>query len=90
MALLKRELHRTAKGPVMNDQDWWRLVFDTDANRLYVEHEWHHTDVRGRGETDQGRSEMDVGAFLSRFGAGPEHRELVRLLSGLFGDKTGA
>jgi hypothetical protein len=42
-ALLKREFHRRAKGPVMNDEDWWRLVFDTDAKRIYVEHEWAHT-----------------------------------------------
>ena len=40
MSLLKKELYKSAKGPVANDEDWWRLVFDTDARRLYVEHEW--------------------------------------------------
>ena len=50
MALLKRELHRSIKGPVANDEDWWHLVFDTDTKRLYVEHRWAHVDVSGAGE----------------------------------------
>ena len=89
MPLLKRELHRNAKGPVMNDEDWWRLVFDTETGRLYVEHEWDHVDVRG-GAADKGRGEVSVRAFLREPGQGPAHRELRRLLSGVFGDKLDA
>src|SRR3954453_4960794 len=47
MALLKRELHRASRSPVLNDEDQWHLVFDTDSKRLYVEHRWAHVDVRG-------------------------------------------
>ena len=85
MPLLKRELHRIAKGPGMNGEDQWRLVFDTDAKRLYVEHEWHHTDLRGGGSaSSKGRSQMDIGSFLGQLRQGPAHWELQRLLSGLF------
>jgi hypothetical protein len=41
MALLKRELHRASRGPILTDEDTWQLVFDTDSKRLYVEHRWH-------------------------------------------------
>ena len=90
MPLLKRELHRTAKGPAMNDGDRWRLVFDTDAKRLYVEHVWEHVDVRRGGATSKGRAEADVGTFLKQPGQGPAHRELLRLLPGLFEGKPDA
>lgn len=85
MPLLKRELYRIAKGPAVKGEDRWRLVFDTDSKCLYVEHEWHHTDVRGGGSaSSRGRSQMDIGSFLGQPGQGPAHRELQRLLSGLF------
>ncbi len=53
MALLKRELFRSARGTVMNDEDWWRLAFDTENKRLYVEHEWAHLDVRRRAKGER-------------------------------------
>ena len=90
MPLLKRDLHRTAKGPVISGEDRWRLVFDTDAKRLYVEHVWEHVDVRRGVATSKGRAEVDVGSFLKQPGQGPAQRELLRLLSGLFGDKPDA
>ena len=91
MPLKKRELHRSAKGPVINGGDWWRLVFDTDTKRLYVEHEWHHTDMRGGGgASSRGRSQMDVASFLGQPEQGPAHRELQRLLSSLFEEEPNA
>jgi hypothetical protein len=47
MALLRRELHRTAKA-VANNEDTWTLVFNTDTKRFYVEHAWQHVAARGR------------------------------------------
>ena len=81
MPLLTKPLYQRSEGP---DEDRWRLVFDTDANRLFVEHEKLRGDMRGNGygiDTD----EMDIADFLNRRGAG--QHELVRLLGSLFEDR---
>lgn len=80
MPLLKRELARHARGPVSSEEDWWRLVFDTDQKRLYVE---HHMDVRRGGPTNNGVAEIEIATFLNESGQGNAHRELVRLLTSL-------
>ena len=82
MPLLKRPLYQRSEGA---DEDRWRLVFDTDANRLFVEHEQRRGDMRGSGygaRTD----EMDVAAFLREPGQG--RYELAQLLGTLFEDRT--
>ena len=84
MALLIRELQRSAKGPVANDEDWWRLVFDTDTKRLYVEHEWQHTEVRGGARSDQGKEPIEIPEYLTQAGQTAGHRELWRLIQTLF------
>ena len=84
MALLIRELQRSAKGPVANDEDCWRLVFDTDAKRLYIEHEWQHTDVRAAGRSDQGKEHIEIPEYLTQAGQTAGHRELWRLIQTLF------
>jgi hypothetical protein len=84
MPLLRRPLYQRTEGA---DEDRWRLVFDTDANRLYVEHEKMRGDMHGSGygiNTD----EMDVTVFLN--GRGQGQQELVRLLSALFEDRKDA
>ena len=86
MAVLKRLLHQRATGPVGNDEDWWRLVFDTDAGRLYVEHEWEHTDVRGLGVSNKSIEQIDIESFLLQPGQSAAHRELCSLLERLFED----
>ena len=69
------------------DEDRWCLVFDTDASRLFVEHEQRRGDMRGRGYgTDI--DEIDVTEFLHE--RGPGHDELIRLLSGLFEEQREA
>jgi hypothetical protein len=81
MPLLRRPLYQRTEGA---DEDRWRLVFDTDANRLFVEHEKTRGDMRGSGygtDTD----EMDVAAFLTEHGQG--RRALVQLLGTLFEDR---
>jgi hypothetical protein len=80
MPLLRKPLYQRAEGA---GEDRWCLVFDTDANRLFVEHEEKRGDMRGAGygiDTD----EMDVAAYLNHRGQGQQ--ELVRLLGGLFKD----
>jgi hypothetical protein len=80
MSLLSRPLYQRSEGA---DEDRWRLVFDTDANRLFVEHHKTRGDMRGAGySTDT--DEMDVTAFLAERGQG--QHALVQLLGTLFTD----
>ncbi|GJE46861.1 hypothetical protein [Methylobacterium soli] len=84
MALLIRELQRSAKGSGANDEDWWRLVFDTDTKRLYVEHEWQHTEVREAGHSGQGKERVEIPDYLTQAGQTAGHRELWLLIQTLF------
>jgi hypothetical protein len=80
MPLLRRPLYQRSEGA---DEDRWWLVFDTDARRLFVEHEEKRGDMRGAGygiHTD----EMEIAAFLAEYGHGQQ--ELVRLIGALFED----
>ena len=84
MPLLRRPLYQRHDG---TDQDRWGLVFDTDANRLFVEHEKQRGDMRGNGHginTD----ETDVVAFLNT--QSPGRDELVQLIGSLFNDRDEA
>ena len=85
MPILRRQLHKTAKGPVMNDEDWWDLVFDTDTKRIYVQHKWEHVDVRGGGASDHGSVDIELSAFI-RDGLGEERRQLQQVLESLFAE----
>jgi hypothetical protein len=84
MASLKRELHRQVKGPEITELDFWNLVFDTDTKRLYVEHEWTYLDSRIRGTADYRTDVMDIATYLTQGGQTAGHRELWRLLRGIF------
>ena len=80
MPLLRRLLYQRTSGA---DEDRWRLVFDTDAKRLFVEHEWKRGDARGGGYSAS-TDELGISAFLDERGQEGAHRELMRLLTGLF------
>jgi len=90
MALLKRELHRASRSPVLNDEDQWHLVFDTDSKRLYVEHRWAHVDVRGPDVAESGTAQLDIAEYLNQGGQTAGHRELWRSLKALFKEQSGA
>jgi hypothetical protein len=62
-------------------------VFDTDGNRLFVEHEQTRGDMRGSGYATH-TDELDVAAFLNERGHG--QYELMRLLGSLFEDRKDA
>jgi hypothetical protein len=65
MAILEREFYRSARGPTPADEDAWRLVFDQEAERLCVRHEWH-------APGHVGVDEFTVEEFLTQGGAAPE------------------
>ncbi|SDS88313.1 hypothetical protein [Bradyrhizobium canariense] len=84
MAVLRRHLYQRTEGA---DEDRWRLVFDTDINRLFVEHEETRGDMRGAGYSTH-TDEMDLAAFLGEHGQGQS--ELLQLLGALFDDRNSA
>jgi hypothetical protein len=65
-----RELYSSANG------DRWLLVHDTNSGRVFVRHE-------ANPSSGSRRTEIEVGAFLSRDARGPEHAELLRLIGSL-------
>lgn len=80
MSLLRRPLYQRSEGA---DYDRWRLAFDTETARLFVEHEKKRGDFRGAGyaiETD----EIELAEFLKQPGQGRE--QLMKLLETLFAD----
>jgi hypothetical protein len=81
MPRLTKPLYQINDG---RDEDRWRLVFDTDTRRLFVEHEKTRGDTRGRGysiETD----ELEIADYLGDSGQG--QHELTRLLGALFAEE---
>jgi hypothetical protein len=62
MAAIQRQFYRSARGPERDDEDVWRLVFDVEARRLLVRHEWQATG-------HSGFDEFDVAEFLAQTGA---------------------
>lgn len=80
MPLLRKPLYQRNEGA---DEDRWRLVFDTDTRRLFVEHEQTRGDMRGYGYATV-TDEIDLDTFLRD--DGDAQRELVHLLGVLFAD----
>jgi hypothetical protein len=85
MAKLTRQLHHLAKG---GNEEWWRLVFDTEAQRLYIEHEWSHTDAWRASRSKSGTAEFDINGFLTE-GEAPAQAELQRTIESLFENGDG-
>ena len=83
MAKLTRPLHELVRGGHMENEDWWRLVFDTEAKRLFIEHEWNHTDMWRASRSNNGAAEFDINAFLAE-GEAPAQAELLRVIESLF------
>ena len=80
MPLLRKPFFQRNEGA---DEDRWRLAFDTDTSRLFVEHEKTRGDMRGSGYSIQ-TDEIEMAAFLGEHGEG--QHELTQLLGILFED----
>ena len=78
MTLLRRPLYQRNEGA---DEELWRLAFDTDSSRLFVERETRRGDMRGAGYATS-IEKIDIASFLRE--RGPGQQELTRLLTGLF------
>jgi hypothetical protein len=70
MTVETRTLYRSSNG------DSWSLAHDPDSGRVFVRHEANR--ASGGRVTD-----LDIGAFLSAGGNGPEKQGLLRLIGRL-------
>ena len=70
MTIETRTLYQSSNG------DSWRLARDTETGRVFVQHE---ANLPSGGRVD----EIEIGPFLAASGRGPEHQELLRLISTL-------
>jgi hypothetical protein len=70
MTVEMRELYSSPNG------DRWYLARDTDLGQVFIRHE---PNLPSGGKAVR----IEVGAFLSQSGQGPEHRELLRLIGTL-------
>ena len=70
MAVETRELYHSPNG------DRWHLARDVDSGRVFIRHE---PNLPPGGQA----ADIEIGAFLSRRGLGPEHQELLRLIGTL-------
>lgn len=83
MAKLTRQLDERIRGDDSENKDWWRLVFDTEAKRFYIEHEWSHTDAWRAARSNTGTVEFDINGFLAE-GDETAQAELLRIIESLF------
>jgi hypothetical protein len=89
MARMTRELHRSAGGPVLSDEDRWTLVFNTETGRFFVEHAWDYVGVCGGGRADTGVRRMEIAEALAG-GVPPQARDtLMELVRGVFEARAG-
>ena len=64
MAVLKKQLHMSAKGSWAEREDWWWLCYDTEARAFHVEHEWDHMNAYKLGEpSDKGTACQSVEGY---------------------------
>lgn len=59
--MINRKFYQSWRGPTPSDQDSWSLVFDSEARRLLVRHEW-------QGSRHSGVDELEVAEFLKEAG----------------------
>jgi len=83
MAKLTRQLHERIRGENTENKDWWRLVFDTEAKRFYIEHEWSHTDAWRAARSNKGTAEFHINGFLAQ-GDAPAQAELLQIIESVF------
>ena len=77
MAIQTRELYRSPNG------DQWCLARDSASGRVFI---MHQANPASGGQA----TSVDVGAFLTQGGAGPEKQELLCLIGTLVEEPSAA
>lgn len=65
MAVLREQIASRTKGPMAENEDWWHLCYDTEAETFFVEHEWSHTSISS-SKTNSGTTRHDADTWNER------------------------
>lgn len=87
MPKLERQIHYRMGGSRGEDEEWFNLVLDTDAKRLYVEREHDYVDAYKGGKAHRGTQTFSVDEFLQGSWKGQPEAKLLDLLATLFEKK---
>lgn len=84
LPLLRRQFFKSPRGPAINDEDVFYLVFDMEAGRFVVHNEWSNAAPKG-GQPVSGVSEVELSEFYSMETSPLAARNaLTKLISQLF------
>ena len=45
MPILKEQIAKRVKGQLAENEDWWHLCYDTEADAFYIEHSWDYVNA---------------------------------------------
>ena len=63
MPVYKEMIDRRINGSFAQNEDYWYLCYDSDADNFYVEHEWDHMNpykLSDPGESGSSRHDADT------------------------------
>jgi hypothetical protein len=64
MGIHKEQLYRSVKGSLMENEDWWWLCYDDEAERFYVEHEWDRVNAYKLSDpANVGKAVLELDAY---------------------------
>jgi hypothetical protein len=76
MPVYKEMIDRRIKGSLAENEDYWYLCYDSDADAFYVEHQWDHMNPYKLTEKgDSGESRHDAETWT---GAGHDKIEATK------------
>lgn len=79
MAVVRKQIALRIKGSLAEREDFWRLCYDLEAERFFVEHEWDHMNPYKLGEGgSRGTTEHSVEDWIANKGEGFEKIEEAR------------
>jgi hypothetical protein len=65
VAISRTPIHNKTKGPLLENDDTWTLLVDSETQAKSVEHEWSYGDPYGKGTPNVGKTVITVEEFLS-------------------------
>ena len=77
------QLKERIKGPMANDEDWWRLVVNDATGQMHVEHEWSHVSISNFAQHDSGETHFTIDEFRASTEPSDAKRTLEEVLTAI-------
>ena len=79
MTVHREEVHKRVKGSLMQDESWWHLCYDNDADAFWIEHDWDRVDPYNlAAKADVGSRRLSLEEY-----SGPGADQIPNLISKL-------